>query len=843
MAQLVLSAPGTMLRRGDAMLSDLRFAARSLLKTPGFTLLAALTLAIGIGATTAMFSLVNAVLLRPLPFAEPAGLAPIYTEIQTPDGVQPRFRASTNEFLALRRDSQSWASLDAWSASAANVVTGSEPLRINAAAVTGGLIETLGVQPVLGRLLVPRDDELGGPLVALISHRLWQNAFGGDPAIVGRDLVLNGARHSIVGVMPERFAFPIGESFTVDVWAPIRIDPAQPVYDHSVWMLGRLKPGVSLPQAQAEIDTLVARATVGSEFHHLDPNAHRALAYGLRDEVVREVQPALRMLFGAVSFLLLIACVNVANLLLTRAEARQREIGLRSALGADLPRLARAFATEGVLLSLLGAGVGVLLANAALATIAATGVVAIPLAADAGVDGRVLLFDVATGLATGVLFGLAPLAHVARRNLHDVIRTAAAATTAGANRQRLRNALIVGQLALALILLAGTGLMLRTFWNLARVDSGFDVRSVTTMSVWLRQQGYDGEAARTFWTRLLERAAAIPGVESVALSSALPPLSPDFGWGTEIEGFVPVEGGPILSGRKPDGQLMGMIDHYVLVSPGYFDALRVKLVAGRVFDARDDARGAKAVIVNETLARAVWGEGSALGKRIVPSLSASVADTYTVVGVVSDVKNVGIDKPTGTALYLPYTQVPATTGLLRAPYVAVRAAGAPDAVARSMRAVLRDVYPTLPIAEIRTLDDVVAASQSRPRFMTLVLTSFGGVSLLLAAVGIFGVISYSVAQRTRELGIRIALGAQARGVLRLVLGGALRLLASGVVFGLIGAFALTRFLSAFLFGVSANDPATFAVVSLALAVVALLASYLPALRATRVDPLAALRAE
>jgi putative ABC transport system permease protein len=825
------------------MFSDLKFATRSLLKTPGFTLLAAFTLAIGIGATTAMFSLVNAVLLRPLPYAEPAGLARIYTQIQTPDGAQPRFRAATNEFLALRRDSQSWASLDAWSASAANVVTGSEPLRVNAAAVTGDLIETLGVQPVLGRLLLPQDDELGGPLVALISYRLWQNAFGGDPAVVGRDLMLNGARHSIVGVMPERFAFPIGESFTVDVWAPMRIDPDLPVYDHSVWMLGRLKPGVSLTQAQAELDTLVARATVGSAFHHLDPNGHRALAYGLRDEVVRDVQPALRMLFGAVSFLLLIACVNVANLLLTRAEARQREIGVRSALGANLPRLARAFATEGVLLSLVGAALGVLLANAALATIAATDVVAIPLAADAGVDGRVLLFAVATGLATGVLFGLAPLAHVAKRNLHDVIRTAAAATTAGANRQRLRNALIVGQLALALILLAGTGLMLRTFWNLARVESGFDVRSVTTMSVWLRQQGYDGEAARVFWTRLLERSATIPGVESVALSSALPPLSNDFGWGTVIEGFVPVEGGPILSGRRPDGEMMGLIDHYVLVSPGYFDALRVKLVAGRLFDARDDSRGAKAVIVNETFARAVWGEASALGKHIVPSLSATVSDTYTVVGVISDVKNVGIDKPTGTALYLPYTQVPATTGLLRAPYVAVRAAGAPDVVARSVRAALRDVDPTLPIAEIRTLDDVVAASQSRQRFMTLVLTSFGGVSLLLAAIGVFGVISYSVAQRTRELGIRIALGAQAREVLRLVLGGVLRLLAAGVLIGVIGAFTLSRFLSAFLFGVSASDPATFAAVSFVLAVVALLASYLPAVRATRVDPLAALRAE
>ncbi|HUL81149.1 MAG TPA: ABC transporter permease [Gammaproteobacteria bacterium] len=821
------------------MLFDLRFAARSLLRTPGFTLLAALTLAIGIGATTTIFSLVNTVLLQPLPYARPDELARIYTDIPTPGGVLPRFRASTTEFRDLRRDAQSWQSLDAWRTGPANVVTTSEPLRVNAAAVTGGLIPTLGVPPVLGRLIEPQDDELAAPLVALISHRLWQTAFGGDRAIVGRDLVVNGAPQTIVGVMPEGFEFPIGEPDAPDIWTPLRIDPAVPVNDHSVFVLGRLKPGVPLPQAQAELDALVARAAqaAGTE-HHLDPREHRLGAYALHDEVVLNVRPALRMLFGAVCFLLLIACVNVANLLLTRAEARQREIAVRSALGAGLPRLALQFSAEGVLLSLFGAAFGVVLAKVALLTIGGTGAVAIPRAAQAGVDARVLAFAVATALVTGLLFGLAPLLHVAKRNLHAVIRAAGAATTAGVLRLRLRHALIVGQLALALILLAGTGLMLRTFWNLARVDTGFDTRGITTMQLWLRQSTYDGEAARALWTRLGERVAALPGVDGVALTSALPPVAPDFGWGTQIDDVVP--GTVLQAGRLPTGELQWRVDHYQVVSAGYFDTLTIDLVAGRLFDGRDDAQAPRAVIVNEALARAAWGDGSALGRRIVPALS---REPYLVVGVISDVKNRGVDRPADTALYLPYTQVPAGTGLLRAPYVAVRAAGAPDTIVRGVRGAVRELDPSLPLAEIRSLDDVVAASETGPRFMTLVLTLFGGVSLLLAAVGIYGVIAYSVAQRTRELGIRIALGAQARGVLGLVLRGALLLAGGGVLLGLVGAFALTRFLSAFLFGVGTSDPATFAAVSVLLAVVALLASYVPARRATRVDPLAALRTE
>jgi putative ABC transport system permease protein len=826
------------------MLSDLKLAVRSLLKTPGFTLLAVLTLAVGIGSTTAIFSLVDAVLLRPLPYSQPDRLARIYTEIPTPGGVLPRFRAATDEFSYLRREAKSWASLDAWRDGPANVVTAAEPLRISAASVTGGLLASLGAPPAVGRTLVPEDDALGGPLVAVISYRLWQNAFGGDRAIVGHDLALNGAHYSIVGVMPEGFAFPIGDADSSDVWVPIRIDPAIPVNDHSVFMLGRLKSGVSLQQAQTELDTLVARMaqSAGAAEHHLDPREHRAVAYALHDEIVLNARPALRMLFGAVCFLLLIACVNVANLLLTRAETRQREIAVRSALGAGLPRLARQFATEGLVLSLTGAALGVPLAKIALLLLARSGDLALPRAQGADVDALVLAFAVVTGIVTGALFGLAPLGHIVRRNLHDVIRAAAVATTAGAARQRLRHALIVAQLALALILLAGTGLMIRTFWNLARVDPGFDTQQVTTMALWLRQSSYDGEAARSFWTRFDERIAALPGIQSASLSSALPPLSSDFGWATVIEGFEPHEGGLMSNGRLPSGEAVARVDHYQVVTPGYFRTLKIDLVAGRLFDQRDDAQAPRAVIVNETLARAVWGDASPLGRHIVPALTFPDG-SYTVVGVIADVKNGGVDKPTDTALYLPYGQVPATTGLLRAPFVAVRSVSAPAAVVGAVRNALREIDPSLPLADVRTLEEVVSASESRPRFVTLVLTLFGGVSLLLAAVGVYGVIAYSVAQRSRELGIRIALGAPAAAVLRAVLGSALALTLGGVLLGVVGALALARFLSGFLFGVQATDVRTLAAVSLLLAAVALLACVPAARRALRVDPLTALRSE
>jgi putative ABC transport system permease protein len=816
------------------MLADLRYALRSLRNSPSFTLVTVLTLALGIGATVAIFSLVDAALLRPLPYAQPDRLARLYMEAPSTPNLR-RFRAATTEYFQLQNALESWQSLDAWQTAGVNFAGGGEPTRVTATRLSGGLLGTLGVGPALGRIVTPQDDALGAPLVAVISHRLWQRAFGGDRGVVGRDVVINGQAHSVVGVMPEGFAFPPGEADVSDVWVPLRIDPALPVNDHSVYLLGRLKPDATLSTARAELDTFVALRGEAGTAHRWDPDGHALVAYSLHDEVVLAVRPALRVLFGAVFFLLLIACVNVANLLLSRAEARQREIATRSALGAGLSRLAAQFAIEGTLLSLLGTAAGVLLAQVVLEVVAAAGAVGIPQALDARIDGRVLLFAVAVSLTTGLLFGLAPLRHVVKRNLHGAIRAAAAGTTRAAGAQRFRQALIVGQLALALILLAGTGLMLRTFWNLQRVDGGFDPSRVVTMSVALREANYGGEGARTFWTRVQQSLAEIPGVESATVTSALPPVVEGFGWSTPVPGYDPARGSIRLgAGGFP------VVDYYQVVEPSYLDTLKIGLVAGRFFDARDDAAAAKVAIVNETTARAIWGDESPLGRQIVATIDPA---PHTIIGVVADAKNNGVDKPTGTQVFLPHAQAPAGTGLLRAPFIAVRSSGTPESVIADVRRAIRDLDPSLPIAQIRTLDDVVSASQSRPRFLALVLTLFAGVSLALAAIGIYGVIAYSVAQRTKEFGIRMALGAQPGSVLSLELGRGLALTGAGVLLGIGGAYALMRFLTGFLFGVTTNDVPTFAGVAVLLAVVATGASYVAARRATQIDPLVALRTE
>lgn len=818
------------------MRADLKFAIRSLRKTPGFTAVAVLTVALGIGATVAIFSLVNAALLRPLPYAEPEQLARIYVDApDAPDQRLRRFRAATTEYFQLVRALQSWQALDAWQTGGANFAGAGEPARITSTAVTGGLFGLLGASPALGRPITPADTELAAPPVAVISHGLWQRAFGGDPAVAGRDVIVNGQAHTVVGVMPERFSFPPGESAVTDVWLPLKIDPALPVNDHSVFLLGRLKPGVPLSAARAELETFVARRDEAGTAHRWDPGAHTLVAYGLHDEVVLAARPALRVLFGAVFFLLLIACVNVANLLLSRAEARQREIATRSALGAGVPRLAAQFAAEGMVLSALGTALGVLIAAGALELVAAAGAPGMPQALDARIDARVLLFAAATSALTGVLFALAPLRHVLTGNLHAAIRGAAAATTRAAGAARFRQALIVGQLALALILLTGTGLMLRTFWNLQRVNAGFDPAGVVTMSLALRESTYADEGARRFWARAEEGLAAIPGVASAALTSALPPVVEGFGWSTPIPGYDPAAGGSIRIGAGG----YPVVDYYQVVSARYFDTLAVPLVEGRAFDARDSADAPKTAIINETLARAVWGDQSPLGRQIIATIDPV---PYTIVGVVADHKNNGLDKPAGTAVFLPYTQVPARTGLLRAPYVAARAVGSAP-IAAGIRDAVREIDATLPIAQLRALDEVLAASQSRPRFLTLVLTLFAGVSLALAAVGIYGVISYSVAQRARELGIRMALGARPCAVVQLEFGRGIALTAAGVLVGIAGAIVLTRLLLGFLFGVTATDPLTFAAVAALLASVAMASSYAAARRVTRVDPLVALRAE
>jgi putative ABC transport system permease protein len=535
-------------------------------------------------------------------------------------------------------------------------------------------------------------------------------------------------------------------------------------------------------------------------------------------------------LLGAVCFVLLIACVNVANLLLARAEARQREIAIRGALGAGLRRLASQFITEGFVLSFAGAALGLLLALGGLQLVKSASEASIPRASEIALDARVLFFAIGICVATGIAFGLTPLLHLAKQNLQGALKSAAASTTGTTGTQRFRHALVVSELALALVLLIGTGLMLRAFWNLQQVRAGFDPAGVTTALLALPRLSYPNDQSRKdFWTRLEERLKTLPGVENAALTTGLPPAKSAFFNTTEIEGFVPVPGGPEQN-----------VDFPQTVSKDYFKTFGIRLVEGRLFDERDTAGAPDVVIVNQTMARTFWGNDSPVGRRVRRGIGGTNV-WCTVIGVVEDVKNHGLAQATGTELYYARGQTYARgDGRF---YMAVRSRSGSSAVLQALRRVVRELDPSLPLSRIRTMDEVVSAAQSRPRFLTLLLTLFSSAALALAAVGIYGVISYSVAQRTKEFGVRMALGAQRSDVFGIVLGRALLLALVGIGIGLIGALTLTRFLSTLLFGVTATDPATFVAVSILLVLVAFLASYIPARRATRVDPMVALRYE
>jgi putative ABC transport system permease protein len=803
-------------------------------KNLGFTTAAVLCLMLGIGATTGIFTVVNAVLLQPLPYSHPEQLVRVYTEFPTfPNGGLHRFWTSGPEIIDLKRDTHSWASLDAWISGGANLAGTTEPVRVTAAYLGGGLLETLGVAPVAGRLIAQSDDVPGGSVVADISYGTWQSIFAGNPNVVGRETRLDGRKCTIIGVMPKGFQFPPGEQEPAQVWTAMQLDPAKPGGrgSHNYYLLGRLKPGVSAAQAQGELAALVQSYAEhrAPKTHSFDPKNHTIVSFPLQAEVVSGVRPALLMLLGAVAFVLLIASVNVANLLLARAEARRREIAIRGALGASLSRLARQFVTEGVLLAFCGGLLGMALSFGGVRLVQLTNAGGIPRADEIAMDWRVLVFTLAVSLLTGVLFGLAPLAPLILSGISESLKDTAGSTTAAAGAQFFRRALVAGELAMALVLLIGCGLMLRAFWKLQEVHTGLRSDNVVTMHVSLPSGTYTDAAKITdLWTRLDARLTNLPGVQSAALVSGLAPMRPPNMNDTDIEGFVMTKDGPIQN-----------VDFYQAVSKDYFAAMGIRLMDGRLFDDRDVQGGPEVVIINKSMALTFWPHQNPIGRRVRPG---GAKDWCTIVGVVDDVKNAGLDRPAGTELYLPYRQ-PAAAGVSDM-YVVMRArSGDPRSLAGEVRQRLNEIDPSLPLADVRLMDDVLSRAQARPRFLTLLLTLFSVVALAIATVGIYGVVSYSVARRTKEFGLRMVLGAQSGDVLGLVMKQGAGMIAIGVAFGLVLALFLTRLMASLLFGVAPTDLATFASVTAVLFGVALAACYIPARRATRVDPIQTLRYE
>ncbi|HSJ16119.1 MAG TPA: ABC transporter permease, partial [Longimicrobiales bacterium] len=800
---------------------DVRYAVRSLRRTPGFAAVAVLTLALGIGANSAVFSVVNGVVLRPLEYREPGQLVAISSAF--PGLGFDKFWISPPEFMELREWNRSFVSLGGYRTQQTSVGGGEAPERVTNGFVTADFFTTLGVQPLLGRAFSAEEDMPDAEPVAVLSYELWQRSYGGRREIVGENILVNGVSTRVTGVMPRGFDI---DDEDVELWRPVQLDPAnrQNRGSHFLNVIGRLKPGVTEAQAGAELDALVANwANLMPAQHVPNPEHHPFFLTGLQDSLVGSVRPAL-LLLGAVGFVLLIACANVGNLLLVRAETRQKEIAVRAAMGAGRGRLLRQFLTEGVVLALVGGVLGLALGHAGVRVLLATSPESIPRAADIAVDPRVLLFTLAVAVGTGLLFGLAPLFHLRPARLNGALREGGQRTTAGSGRHAVRRALVAAELALAVVLVVGAGLMLRSFAALQEVDPGFRPDGLVSFQLFLPAAAYpEASDQAAFHQRLFDRLEALPGVTSVAAMQGLPPRREVNANDTEFENVPgPPEGPP------------HNVDFYQTVTAGYLGTMGAQVVRGRGLEPAD--ANAPVVLVNERLAQVFYPGQDPIGRRVRPAFG-NDPPWLTIVGVVADVKQAGLEAETGTELYFMYEQGATLFGFApRSMHVVARTRGDVTALLRAIPAEVRALDATLPVAQLRPMTDVLHTSMAQPRFLTLLLGIFAGVALALAAIGTYGVIAYSVLERQQEIGIRMALGARAAGVVGMVLGQALTVAAVGLVLGVAGALGLTRLLQALLFNVSATDFATFLVAPLLLAAVAAVASLVPALRAATVDP-------
>ena len=806
------------------MWQDVRYGLRMLAKQPGVTLIAVVTLALGIGANTAVFTVVNAALLRGLPYPEPERLVHLWEG--TPQKEFPQREASYPDFLDWRR-SESFEGVAAYAGGGGMTLTGrGEPERLAAVNASANFFSVLGVKPIMGRDFSPDEERPGGARAVMLSYGLWQRLAGGDPALIGQQLTLNGNGYTVVGVLPADFQFaPRGGA---EAWVAFQPSPMQLSrrYMHGTNVIARLKAGVSLEAAAAEMRAVGRRI----ERDHNESHAGTSIrVVPLQEQIVGQVRPLLLVLLGAVGCVLLISCANVANLLLARAVLRAPEIAVRLALGATRGRLTRQLLTESLLLALLGGGFGVLLAQwgieALVSAVPEAQLNSMPYLKGLAIDGRMLAFTAGVTLLTGAVFGLAPALAATRRELHEALK-AGGRSAAGAGRQRLRQALVVAEVALALVLLVGAGLLLQSFRRLLEVNPGFRTERLLTLRVALPVAKYGSdEKAATIYRQMLERIEALPGVEGVGAVNVLP-LS-----GGNTTRFI-VEGEPVPApGQETEANVRE-------VNPDYFRAMGVPLLRGRAFTARDDPASPRVVIVNQTLAARAFPRGEAPGRRLI--FTGDDRRPYEVVGVVGDEKVNGLDARTTPVVYHPMFQDPGlATGLV------VRATGEPGRLAAALRAELRALEPDLSLWAMRTMDDVMASLPATflRRYPALLIGVFAGVALLLATVGIYGVMSYAVSQQTREIGVRVALGARRRDILQMVVGRGMALALAGVGAGLVVSLAVTRLLGSLLYGVTATDPVTFAGVALLLAGVAFLACYLPARRATQIDPLLALRQE
>jgi predicted permease len=808
-------------------LKDLRYGIRSLLKHPGFTAIAVITLALGIGANTAMFSVINAVLLRPLPYHDPDRVVTIWEESPERDLYQlPISYANYRDWMD---QNHVFEQISAYTFTNLNLTGAGEPARLSTVRTSANLFSLVGATPRLGRTFLAEEDKEGGNRVVILGHAFWQSRFGSDPAILGKSLTLNNQSHTVVGVMAPNFQFPVGFGYMgkvlndpTDLYVPIAASGNEASRgNYSFFALGRLKPGVTIDQARAEMTSIERRL----EQQYPDTNTGIGISLiPTQEQTVKEIRPALLVLLGAVAFMLLIACANIANLLLARAASRQKEIAIRTALGASRLRVLRLLLAESLMLSLAGGLLGLLLAFWGTDALMALAPDNIPRLSEVGVDDRVFGFTLAVSLVTGIFFGLIPAIHASKPDLNEALKEGSRGAMGSSAGKRTRSVLVAVEVALSLVLLIGAGLMIKSFARLQQMSLGFNPENVLAVSLTLSQSSYpEAREQAAFFQETLDRLQSLPGVKSAGATTALPLTLELSGSDFRIEGHPEPEAGK------------EMLIHTRSASPGYFGTLGISLIKGRDFSDRDTSDAPKTAIINNELARTYFSNEDPLGKRITFDDGQS---WISIVGVIGDVKQLGLDSSAKPEVYFPYLQVSDPSMSL-----VVRTTSDPLSLVAAVKNQIQTIDKDLPIDQAKTMQQLLAESVSGRRFNMLLLSVFALVALVLAVVGIYGVMSYTVTQRTHEIGIRVAIGAQSRDVFRMVIGQGMILAMIGVAFGLVGAFGLTRLMTTMLFGVEPTDPATFVSIAVLLTIVALVACCIPGRRATKVDPLVALRYE